>query len=375
MKETITFNDVLLTPKFSSIRSRKDVSLTQDFLGMKLDLPIISSNMDTISSPEMAREMNKAGGIAAIHRFESIENNVITFEKSLDLIYNSDVRIKNKPTVSIGVGEKEYQRAMALSEAGATHFLIDVAHGAAIHVVEMFDLLRSRLPERSNIIVGNFATAESIKEFNNHVKSNKKPDAFKVGIGGGSMCTTRVVTGCGIPTLSSIIDCSSTGFPIIADGGIRTSGDVAKALAAGASAVMLGYMLAGTDETPGRMIKYIEDKPTKIEGFESLGKFAELSRFYKSDYEMNSYKEYRGSASSESYVIQGKTENYISPEGESTLIPYKGPVRSVLQQIEGGLRSSLSYVGALNLQEFRANSKFVRITNNGFIEGTSHGKS
>lgn len=373
MIETLAFDDVLITPKFSNIVSRKDVNLSQTFLGLSLDLPIISSNMDTITHYDMALAMDKAGASSALHRFCNIGANVKEF-------YSCSQIVKNNPIVSIGIGKHELSRAIALSEAGAKHFLIDVAHGAAQHVVDQYDLLRSNLPDNAYIIVGNFATGESIDVFNSHVKSVRKPDAFKVGIGGGSMCTTRLVTGVGLSTFSSIIDCATSGYPIIADGGMRTSGDVAKALAAGASVVMLGYMLAGTDETPGDIIELFETDKWSIKAtksFKTIDDFYSLRKYDASfpvNILINKYKKYRGSASQESYKAQGKESSYISPEGESTLVEYKGPVSDILKQIEGGLRSSLSYTGSKNLTQFRESAKFIRVTQNGNIESSAHGK-
>lgn len=346
----LSFDDVLIEPTFSTINSRKDVSLSQNFLGLDLKLPIISSNMDTITESRMAIEMARNGAVGALHRFLPTSENIVQFSNANDVIFNSDS--KNSPIVSVGLDDKEYERAMHLSDTGANIFLIDVAHGASLQVVKRYNLLRSRLPATAKIIVGNFANSTSLREFLKH--TTKDPDAVKAGIGGGSMCTTRLVTGCGVPTLTSVIDCATVGIPVIADGGIRTSGDIAKALAAGASAVMLGQMLSGTTETPGEIV---EDYTYEFTGFKP-----------------SRYKKYRGSASKESYEVQGKNNHYISPEGESTLVPYKGPVAGVLQQIEGGLRSAFSYVGANNLQEFRENAKLVQITAHGVAEGKAHGK-
>ncbi len=355
----LSFDDTLLLPKFSEISSRKNVSLSQDFLGMKLTSPVISSNMDTITESRMAATMIKSGAMGCLHRFCTIEENVKMFHDTIDLVAQGGGSF-NKPMVSVGVGENEYKRAMALFDAGATHFVIDVAHGAATHVVEMYDRLRTSFNNLSfnnhYIIVGNFATAESIKEFNKRVLNKRKPDAYKIGIGGGSLCTTRVVTGCGLPTLSSLQDCKSLGLVLIADGGIRGSGDIAKSLAAGASVVMLGGMLSGTDETPGDLLNYsgLPQHPMSI---------------------APCFKKYRGSASFASYEVQGKNDSHRAPEGEETLVAYKGPVNKILTNIDAGLRSSFSYVGAKDLTSFRENSILVEITNNGAKESSAHGKN
>ena len=346
MNEFLSFDDVLITPQFSKVNSRKDVSLESEFCGVKLKFPILSSNMDTVTESNMATAMYKNGGIGVLHRFCTVQENITMFQNS-----------PKNTIVSFGVGDEELERVRWLKEAGAKIYLLDVAHGASMHVVEMYNKVRAYLPDDCKIIVGNFATAQNIKDFNYHVKSNF-PNAYKVGIGGGSRCTTRRVTGCGIPTLGSIIDCanfaSHFGFSIIADGGLRDSGDIAKALAAGASAVMLGGMFAGTEETPGDLIN--------MDSGESWSGDPQELIFCKMG------KKYRGSASAESYKIQNKTANHRTPEGESILVPYKGFVNDVLQQIEGGLRSSLSYVGAFNLTEFKENARLIRITQAGIIE-------
>lgn len=359
MQEALCFDDVLLVPKFSDVSSRQEVSTNVNFLGLDLTFPLISSNMDSVTSPEMAIALDKFGAISCLHRFQSIPQNCFEFEKS------SKESI-NPPLVSIGIGENEIRRALALNESGATRFVIDVAHGAAQHVVDMYDNLRSQLSQDCYIVVGNFATSQSIKEFLKRVKSERKPDAYKVGIGGGSMCTTRVVTGHGLPTFASITDCASLGFDIIADGGIRTSGDIVKALAAGAKMIMIGNLLAGTDEAPGKMIYRVWDHAYGIE--------RDLTEV-KWDHQAvkSKHKIYRGSASRESYEVQGKTSSHRSPEGESTLIEYKGPVTPILEQLKAGVKSGMSYCNSRTIQELKENSEFVRVTNNGMVESKAHG--
>jgi IMP dehydrogenase len=363
----LSFDDVLIAPRFSSVSSRKNVSLTQNFLGVKLDLPIISSNMDTVTNSNMADAMSDNGAISALHRFMSIEDNITEFKKC-----------KQKPIVSVGLGSKELERAIALYENGAEIILVDVAHGASMGVVNHVKELRSTLGNNFNLIVGNFADSRSIKDFLYYLGSNKYVNSYKVGIGGGSACLTRVVTGCGLPTFGSILDCSTLNISIIADGGCRNSGDIAKALAAGASTVMLGGMLAGTQESPGD-IYYKNANGTILKDNEFLAKKLNSNGTYDLVEDQHSkmfpkFKSYRGSASTESYQVQGKIAKHRSYEGDSFLVPYKGSVSEVLQQIEGGLRSALSYVGATNLNEFREFVEFVEISVNGMKESNSHGR-
>ena len=339
--KSLAFDDVLILPKFSMIESRSLVNLNNTLHDLNLTLPIISSNMDTVTESSMAKTLAKSGAVGALHRFTSVENNVQMFQAS-----------ECNPIVSIGVGEDEFKRAVALVEAGATKVLIDVAHGASIQTVKQYDRLRVTYPSLF-IIVGNFATYESYGQFLSHSTSGFPPDALKIGIGGGSRCQTRIVTGAGLPTLASLLDFrAKTKVKLIADGGIKNSGDIAKALAAGADYVMLGSLLSGTYETPGEIITQRE------EGNGTL----------------SSVKVYRGSASRESYEAQGKTADHRTPEGETTLVSYKGSVVDVLKTLEGGLRSALSYVGANGLQEFKEKAQLVEVSTSAHLESKPHSK-
>jgi IMP dehydrogenase len=324
-----SFNDVLIEPIFSNVRSRKDVDASTEFLNMKLSLPVVCSNMDTVSSPELCRALADYGTIGTLHRFWSIEQNVKAFVDSISP--NSGYG----PIVSIGIGDKEFERAKALYKVGAARFMLDVAHSANIAVVEMYNKLTKEFP-LCNFIVGDFGTGQEIHEFLKRV--DIKPDAVKVGISVGSVCVTRLTTGVGTPALSCLQDCADTlddwssfkDIKLVLDGGVKYYGDIAKALIAGADLVISGSMFAGTEEAPGEFVD------------NGSGKF----------------KAYRGSASHESYVVQNKTANWRAPEGIATLIPYKGPVLKVLNEINGALKSSCSYVNAFNLNELKANGKF-----------------
>lgn len=333
----LTFDDVLIEPQFSDITSRKEVDLSTDKFHYPMKLPVFSANMDTITGTDMCRAMDDCGGLGVLHRFMSIDDNYDQFN-STGLA---------EAAVSVGLGIEEINRARHLLELDAKLFFLDVAHGAQLQVVQQYDKLKELGCEF--IVVGNFATPDSIMEFCRRL--GYEPDAVKVGIGPGSVCTTRLKTGVGLPQLSAIINCSSrlynmTDIPIIADGGIRTPGDIAKALAAGASAVMLGGMLAGTDETPGEVMLTTEGPRIQ----------------------------YRGSASKESYNDQGKNSGWRTAEGEAITVPCKGPVSNILKDIEGGLRSAFTYVGAKNVREFQEKAKFVKITQTTQKENSAHGK-
>ena len=347
MSTACTFDDVLIRPKFSLLESRRDTDLTRTLPGLgTFRLPVISANMDTITDVAMAQAMRRQGAQACLHRFCSIEANVAMLQAC------QDESAPVLPWVSVGLGATELERARALQAAGATCFVVDVAHAAQMGVVRQVQSLRAALGEAVSLVVGNFATGDTVTAFLQHAEV--RVDAVKVGIGPGSACTTRIKTGVGYPQLSAIQDvvAAVTGQQIcvIADGGMRTPGSIAKALGAGATLVMLGGMLAGTDETPGDTVQ--RDDGTGPSAF----------------------KRYRGSASKESYGLQGKDASWRTAEGEAFWVPARGPVAQVLQDIEGGLRSALTYVGAANLAQFRDLVHFTRISAATAAENGAHGK-
>lgn len=333
----LTFDDVLVVPRFTGVASRKDVQLDSDFLGLGLTIPIIAANMDTVTEDKMARVMLSYGATACLHRFMNKEENA-------EMMKNA--RVGNHSAIgSVGLGVYEVERAELLAQAGASAICIDVANGASSEVVKQLKAVRS-VVKNLPVIVGNFASASSVAQFED-ASGSSRPDAYKVGIGPGSACTTRIKTGVGVPQLSAIMDVLNVTDRIIADGGCKTPGDVSKALIAGAKLVMVGGMLAGTYEAPGD-VKVVDGKR---------------------------YKTYRGSASKSSYEKQGKTASWRAVEGEEFLVPFKGPVETILQDIEGGLRSTCTYVGAKNLQELYEFGQFVLVTNSGLKESGAHGKA
>lgn len=321
-----TFDDVLIKPKFSEMQSRKIVNLRSNISQyVSLELPVISANMATLTGLRMAEAMAKGGGLGILHRFMDFENNIHEF-KALEYQQLGC-------GVSIGLGPIEQNRANALIEVGAKIICIDVAHGATQMVVNQYRYLRDKYGSKIVIIVGNFADAVSLLDFLNRCgDSDSWPDAIKIGIGPGSVCTTRVKTGIGVPQLSAIIQCTRAvdgNTYIIADGGMRNPGDIAKAIAAGANAVMLGGMLAGTNESAGGTT-------------------------------------YRGSAAN------GYGEGWKTAEGVEAVVSPKGPVSCILKDIEGGLRSALTYTGSRNLEEFRQNAKFIRVSSSTKYESMAH---
>lgn len=315
--DSLTFDDVLLVPSYNGIESRRDVSTGVQLGPYWFDIPIISANMDTITGSAMATRMSALGGLGILHRFMDIEKNVYEYAWSGGLT-----------GASIGVSEDEIKRFDALYEAGCRIFNIDIAHAHSKLMKKQLQRLRD-IPDIF-IIAGNVATysgADSLVGWGAH--------AVKVGIGAGSVCTTREKTGFGVPQLTAIMDCQKLDVPIIADGGLRKPGDVVKALAAGATMVMLGGMLAGTDETCG------------------VG--------------------YRGMASAEAQKdFFGIVPEWKTAEGISVEVPDKGPVKDVIDDVIGGLRSGLTYAGARDIADLHKKAQFVKITPAIHQEGTPH---
>ena len=329
--QAITFDDVLLVPSYNHHESRRVVETTStDRLGkLTLSLPVISSNMDTITEAKMANFMHSKGAIGALHRFMTIEQNIDEFKKCKGMVF-----------VSIGCTDSELQRAEALRDAGADFFCVDVAHAHAKYVGKTLKSLRQLLKSRC-IMAGNVATYAGADYL-----ASCGADIIKAGIGGGSVCSTRIKTGFGVPMLTCIQDCARTDRSIVADGGIRTSGDVVKALAFGADFVMIGGMLAGTEPTPGEVI-------TKDNG--------------------SQVKRYRGMASREAQEdFLGQMNEWKTAEGVSTDVPYSNQQDAIIADIVGGLRSGLTYAGADTISELQRKLNFVQVTQAGRVESMPH---
>ncbi|MBX3019133.1 MAG: guanosine monophosphate reductase [Bdellovibrionaceae bacterium] len=330
----LTFDDVLLTPAKSEVRSRRDPSLrTQITKKYAFDIPLISANMDTVTETEMALAMDRLGGLGILHRFASPAAQVGFVEALKDAGVATIA-------ASIGVNEEDRERARLLLQAGVKILTIDIAHGHSVAMLDTMKALKDQNPD-VEIIAGNVATPEATEELIAYGAS-----AIKVGIGPGSMCTTRIITGCGVPQLTAIALCAEVGHrhqvPIIADGGLRTSGDIVKAFAAGASSVMLGSMLSGTLETPGEI--------------------------------KNGKKQYRGMASKAAQVSwRGGVPEGMAPEGESHQVAIKGHVRDVVLEVTGGIRSGMSYLNATALSEIAKNARFMEMSPSGMAESRAHG--
>ncbi len=472
----LTFEDVLLIPRRSAIASRSDVETTTRLTDrIRLKIPVVSANMDTVTEAGMAIAMAKNGGIGIIHRFMSIENHVrqiqrvkraqgfvvenpytidinasadqarhmmthhdvgglvvvdesgkvagiitqrdlslaapalatvkqtmtpaeklvtaapgISIDEARDILYqyrieklpvvDADRRLKGLITAqdvtrpenpraaldakghllvgaAIGVTRGEFERAAALLEAGADVLVLDIAHGHADHCIKMVVELRQRFPQ-AQIVAGNVASTDGAREL-----AEAGANAIKVGIGPGSICTTRIVTGFGVPQLTAIIDSaegirqSGRNLPLIADGGIQKAGDMVKALAAGAETVMIGSMFAGTEESPGSPVIRDGQKVKVVRGMASLG--ATMGR--------------RAAESGRDESAEDSEDwNKVVPEGVEAVVPYRGYVAEVLHQLVGGLRSGLSYGGAHNIKELQENAEFIEITPAGIKESGSH---
>jgi IMP dehydrogenase len=337
--EALSFDDVLLVPKFSAVESRDNVKLHTSVAGVPLGIPIISANMATITEGSMALAMATHGGLGAIHRM----NDPLMQSLIVQDVVNSWA---NAP-VAYSFGLKDWKERVEKNEkAGATLAILDVAH--ADHMRAGKVAYEYVYMSEGRLIVGNIATPEAVEYYWNLLPPETHHRvAFKVGIGGGSLCTTRVQTGCGIPTFQSVYDIHEK-FPyacLIADGGIKSAGDIVKALAAGASAVMLGSLLAGTDETPGDVIRIDESD--------------------------RRFKTYRGSASYADKRHRGDATRNV--EGVESLVPYKGPVARVLQTLTDGIRSGCSYQGVTNIKDLSKYPQFVRISQSGYRESIAHG--
>ena len=354
MRNSLTYDDIQLVPQYSNIPSRTQINL-KTLVSRRYGIlnPIVASPMDTVCGLEMAYKMFKLGGVGCIHRFNSIEEQSNIVKELYHRIYSEDwgnqfeswgvmiddwhSEIPHIPIIaSIVVSESYKDRVKSLVDNGCNIIIIDVAHGHHKNVEKMLVWCKNNLDEKVDIIAGNIATKEAAQEL-----ESWGADGLRVGIGGGSLCTTRVKTGFGVPNVSCLEDIISVAkTPVMADGGIRSSGDISKALAIGASSVMLGSLIAGTDEAPGQIV----ETPKGL------------------------YKRYRGSASLETKVTHGQQTRNV--EGESTTIPYKGGVKFIVNGLIDGVKSALSYGGAIDLEHF--NPSYVLVTNSGINEAKPH---
>ena len=344
IKEALTFDDVLLTPNYSNVLP-SDVSTNTNLSGnINLQIPLLSSAMDTVTESKMAISIAKAGGLGIIHRNLDIKRQIIEINKVIS---------KKLPVgAAVGAGSAEFKRAEALLKQNITMIVVDTAHGHTKKVAEIIKKIKKIKSKNTALCAGNIATPEAAKFL-----ANLGVDVIKVGIGPGSICTTRLVAGIGMPQLSAILavkkGLKNKNIKIIADGGIKFSGDIPKALAAGADAVMIGSLFAGTDEAPGKIIK-------------------KNGRFYKSFRGMGSIGAMNKGSADRYFQTKQKDKSKYVPEGVEGLVKYKGEVSNIIFQLVGGLKSSMGYLGRKNIKDLRKKAKFVKITKAGFYESMVH---
>ena len=344
----LTYDDVLLLPDESDVVPSEVNTRTRLTRNIDIDVPLISSAMDTVTEARMAIAMAKAGGIGIIHRNLSIEDqvkNVIEAKKS------------GLAGAAVGVGDDGFARAAALIEAGVDVVVVDTAHGHHRAVLDSVARIRKAFPS-INIIGGNIGTRAGAQAL-----INAGVDAVKVGVGPGSICTTRVVAGVGVPQVTAIMEahkaCVKAGIPLIADGGLQFSGDIVKAIVSGADTVMLGSLLAGTDESPGEVI---EINGLKYKGYRGMGSLGAMqSRGEQKSYSKDRYMQ--------DDVL---AEDKLVPEGIEGKVAARGPVAVVVHQLVGGLRSGMGYAGAPTIADLQKNGRLIQITAAGLQESHPH---
>jgi len=344
IKEALTFDDVTLVPKYSEILPSEvdtSIKLTNN---LKLRIPLLSSAMDTVTESKMAIAIAKAGGLGVIHRNLDIKTQISEIKK---------VKIKKLLVgAAVGAGPSEFKRADAILKENIDMIVVDTAHGHTKKVSEIIKFIKKRKNKKTALCAGNIATPEAAKFL-----LKLGVDIIKVGIGPGSICTTRLVAGIGVPQLSAILTVrngvKNKNVKIISDGGIKYSGDLAKAFAAGADAVMVGSLFAGTDETPGKLIRRGGKLFKSFRGMGSVGA-------------MN-----KGSADRYFQSKQKDISKYV-PEGVEGFDKYKGKVEKIIFKLIGGLKSSMGYLGSKQIKYLRNKPQFVKITKAGFYESMVH---
>jgi IMP dehydrogenase len=353
-----TFGDVLLVPQYSDVTPREVSTKTKLTKQLNLNIPIVSAAMDTVTEAKMAIHMALNGGLGFIHKNLTPDKQavLVTEVKKTKVDSNKypDANVDAKGRLLVGaaisIANNNIERATLLVKAGVDVLTIDSAHGDSLNVVNAVKLIKKQFPH-IQLIAGNIATKSGAEHL---IKAGA--DGLKVGIGPGSICTTRIISGVGVPQLTAIVDVYKVakryGVPIIADGGIKYSGDITKALGAGADCVMLGSMLAATTESPGEIIN-IGDKQYK--SYVGMGSMIAMKR-----------------GSSDRYFQNNMDASKLVPEGVEAALLYKGSVDDILYQLVGGLRSGMGYCGAVNIPTLKKKAKFVKITISGYNESHIH---
>ena len=343
IKEALTFDDVLLLPRYSSVLPSKTNIKLQLTKKIHLETPFLTSAMDTVTESKMAIAIGRAGGMGIVHRNLNIRKQSSEVKK-----------VKNKKLyvgAAVGTNKEDIERVKSLLFNGVDLIVIDTAHGHSKKVLQTLEKIKS-ITKNIPICVGNIATGEAAKKL-----YDSGADVIKVGIGPGSICTTRMVAGIGVPQISAIMEVKKAinkkKIKIISDGGIKFSGDIAKALAAGADAIMMGSIFAGTDESPGRKFKIKGKTYKQYRGMGSIGAMSagSANRYFQKNF---------------------KDKSKFVPEGVEGRVEYKGKVSKIIYQLQGGLRSSMGYIGAKKLEDINKKAKFVKITKAGFYESMVH---
>ena len=344
IKEALTFDDVTMAPKYSEVLPSEVDTSTILSNNLTLKIPLLSSAMDTVTESKMAIAIAKAGGIGVIHRNLNIKKQIEEIKKVK--------RLKLLVGAAVGAGPSELKRAEAILKEKIDLIVVDTAHGHSKKVAEIIKAIKKMKTKKTALCAGNIATAEAAKFL-----TKLGVDIVKVGIGPGSICTTRLVAGIGVPQLSAILEVKkgikNKKVKIISDGGIKYSGDLAKALSAGADAIMIGSLFAGSRETPGKLIK----KNGKLfKYFRGMGSVGAMNKGSADRYFQTKHKD---------------ASKYV-PEGVEGFVKYKGEVKSIIYKLIGGLKSSMGYLGAKKVPNLKKNPNFVKITKAGFYESMVH---
>ena len=343
IKDSLTFDDVSLVPQESSVVPNETITKTTLHKRLNLQIPLISSAMDTVTESKMAIAIAKMGGIGVIHRNLSVDQQISEIKKVK--------KAKYLVSAAIGVNNNDLDRAKKLIEANVDMVVIDTAHGHTQKVSKMIYKIK-KIIKKIPLCAGNIATGKAAKFL-----ASCGVDIVKVGIGPGSICTTRLVAGVGVPQLSAILDVKKalgkSKTKIISDGGIKFSGDLAKAIAAGADAVMIGSLFSGTTESPGKILKR---KGKLYKTFRGMGSAGAMS--------VGSADRY--------YQKKFKDISKFVPEGVEGIVKFKGPVNKIIYNLTGGLRSSMGYLGAKTINDLQKRGEFVKISKAGFYESMVH---
>jgi IMP dehydrogenase len=354
----LTYGDLLLVPQYSEVVPKDVTTKSRLTNSIKLNIPIVSAAMDTVTESNMAIAMALCGGVGFIHKNLSIQDQAkhvaMVKAHSVDLnkypLANVDVNNKLIVGAAVSIASNNVERVQAIADAGVDVITIDSAHGDSLNVINAITKIKEKFPQ-IQLVAGNIATKDGAKHL---IKAGV--DALKVGIGPGSICTTRVISGVGVPQLTAINEvyeyAKRKHIPIIADGGIRYSGDITKALAMGADCVMLGGLLAATAESPGKIITINKQK---YKSYVGMGSMVAMKR-----------------GSSDRYFQNNVDASKLVPEGVEASLKYKGSVIDILFQLVGGLRSGMGYCGAQTIDDLKKKARFVGITISGFNESHVH---